>query len=73
MNWQLTMTLLWCEKVHSWVPVSVYEDGTVRCGHLTRLERSKKKIGKSAASCSPASCELCISYKQKVFSREGKV
>lgn len=72
MSWQVTMTLLWCDKANSWVTVFVYKNGNVKCGHLMRLEQAKKKKGKQSLSCDPFSCVVCASYKEKVFTREAK-
>ena len=77
MKWQVTMTTLWCDIVGDWVTVLVYADGSTKCSHFTRYGPMTRKIkekggSKRELSCNGPTCDLCLSYKEKVFRREAE-
>ncbi|MBW1690225.1 MAG: hypothetical protein JRI71_06735 [Deltaproteobacteria bacterium] len=71
MGWKATSTKLFCDIVNEWVTVTVYYDGTVKCGYYERHLANENSNSKRAAQCHEK-CTLLDAYKEDVFHREER-
>ncbi|MFW6146893.1 MAG: hypothetical protein ACOC6B_00695 [Thermodesulfobacteriota bacterium] len=69
MGWKATATKLYCDVVHEWVTITVYQDGTTKCGYYERHLAQEGSDNKKAAQCHEK-CTLLDAYKEDVFQRE---
>ncbi len=69
MGWKVTATKLFCDIVQEWVTVSVYHDGTTKCGYYERHLAEGGGNNKRAIQCREE-CTILPAYKEDVFQRE---
>ncbi|MBI4303643.1 MAG: hypothetical protein HY665_04840 [Chloroflexi bacterium] len=71
-DWQITATTIFCERVGEEVTVMVYKDWSVKCtGHKRHGENSQPKH-KAKPECAADECHLVLQYKEKLLSEEAR-
>jgi hypothetical protein len=81
-NWQVTATTIYCDRVGDEVTLLVHKDGSARCigynkyGKPSRqtlgLLRKKSKQLKRNLECEGSECPRVIQYRDKLFAEEAE-
>ena len=81
-NWQVTVTTIYCNAVEDEVTLMVYKDGSIKCvgyklyhtpGKETRrmLKAKGKELGRNLV-CEGPECHRAIQYRDKLLAEEAK-
>jgi hypothetical protein len=81
-NWQVTVTTIYCDAVDDDVTLMVYKDGSAKCaGHpkygkpgkevAKLLKKKGKQLGHNL-ECEGPECLRVIQYRDKLFAEEEK-
>ena len=81
-NWQVTVTTIYCEAVDDEVTIMVYKDGSAKCTGYGKYGESGKEIRnllkkksrqlKRQLECAGLECYRVAQYKEKLFAEEAE-